>query len=54
MNVCDFVFNKVKQYDDEIALIDYSTNETIKFSEIESKTEAIATNLFERGIKKGS
>lgn len=53
MNVCDFVFNKVKQYDDEIALIDYSTNETIKFSEIESKTEAIATNLFERGIKKG-
>ena len=32
MNVCDFVFNKIKQYGDEVALVDYSTNETIKFS----------------------
>ena len=54
MNVCDFVFDKIKQYGDEIALIDFSTNKTIKFSEIQPKAEAIAADLsWWKGVNKG-
>ena len=52
-SVYAFVFDKIKEYGDEIAIIDHSTDKKIKFSEIQPKAEAIAAGLSERGIKKG-